>query len=189
VISAVPWFAFGDLWTDRIPAAVADVAACAAAMGSSPIVTVNLWLDGPVLPRPFVGFAGGPMHWAFDRHAIAGSRSHHLSLVASGAADLARESNEAITARAVAQLSDALPSMRDRRVSRSVVVREHRATFSLAPGGPARPSAETALPGFVLAGDWIDTGLPATIEGAVQSGHRAAAVVLQRLGLRASAPR
>ena len=58
---------------------------------------------------------------------------------------------------------------------RAVVVREKRATFSVAPGQPPRPPMETAIPGLFLAGDWIDTGLPATIESAVVSGHRAAA--------------
>ena len=57
---------------------------------------------------------------------------------------------------------------------RATVVREPRATFSLAPGQPARPSTETGVRGLWLAGDWIDTGLPATIEGAVRSGHSAA---------------
>jgi hypothetical protein len=181
VVSAVPWFAFGDLWIDGPPAAIADVAARAAAMEHSPIVTVNLWLDGPVLPRPFVGFVGGPMHWAFDRQALVNGPSPHLSLVASGAVELAAQSNAVVTARAVAQLEGAFPAMRPGRVRRSVVVREHRATFSLAPGGPARPGPATALRRFVLAGDWTDTGLPATIEGAVVSGHRAAEAVLQQL--------
>ena len=54
-----------------------------------------------------------------------------------------------------------------------------RATFSLAPGQPPRPGTRTALPGFLLAGDWIDTGLPGTIEGAVVSGHQAAAAALE----------
>ena len=62
-------------------------------------------------------------------------------------------------------------------MTRGVVVREKRATFSVAPGQPPRPSIETSVPGLFLAGDWIDTGLPATIEGAVVSGHRAAAAV------------
>jgi uncharacterized protein with NAD-binding domain and iron-sulfur cluster len=56
-------------------------------------------------------------------------------------------------------------------------VREKRATFSLAPGQPARPATATDLPGFALAGDWIDTGLPGTIESAVVSGHRAADLI------------
>ena len=57
---------------------------------------------------------------------------------------------------------------------RSLVVREARATFSLAPDAPARPATQTPVPGFFLAGDWTDTGLPGTIEGGVLSGHRAA---------------
>jgi uncharacterized protein with NAD-binding domain and iron-sulfur cluster len=58
------------------------------------------------------------------------------------------------------------------------VVREKRATFSVAPGQPPRPETRTAIPGLFLAGDWIDTGLPATIEGAVRSGHMAASLAL-----------
>jgi hydroxysqualene dehydroxylase len=53
-------------------------------------------------------------------------------------------------------------------------VREKRSTFSLAPGMPPRPQTRTPVRGLVLAGDWIDTGLPATIESAVISGHWAA---------------
>jgi len=56
----------------------------------------------------------------------------------------------------------------------AVAVREKRATFSLAPGQPARPGPTTPVTGLLLAGDWTETGLPATIEGAVASGHRAA---------------
>ena len=51
------------------------------------------------------------------------------------------------------------------------------ANFSLAPGQPARPSTDTPIRGLLLAGDWIDTGLPATIESAVRSGHRAAEMI------------
>ena len=89
--------------------------------------------------------------------------------------------NARVTRGAVEQLQLALPEVASRRLLRSVVVREHRATFSLAPGSPPRPAAVTAVPGFYLAGDWTDTGLPGTIEGAVKSGHRAAALVLQGL--------
>ena len=60
-------------------------------------------------------------------------------------------------------------------------IRDGRATFSVAPGLPARPGTRTGVPGLFLAGDWIDTGLPAPIESAVMSGHLAAAAVLQHL--------
>jgi zeta-carotene desaturase len=83
-----------------------------------------------------------------------------------------------ITAIALGDLNRAVPSSRPARLLRSLVVRERRATFSLVPGQPLRPATRTPLAGFFLAGDWIDTGLPATIESAVRSGHAAAEAVL-----------
>ena len=60
------------------------------------------------------------------------------------------------------------------------VVREKRATFAATPDQDRkRPSARTALANLVLAGDWTDTGLPATIEGAVRSGHAAADALIR----------
>jgi uncharacterized protein with NAD-binding domain and iron-sulfur cluster len=82
--------------------------------------------------------------------------------------------NDELIAMAHRELLEALPGVREAAIVRATVVREPRATFSLAPGQPARPSTETEVRGFYLAGDWIDTGLPATIESAVRSGHRAA---------------
>jgi uncharacterized protein with NAD-binding domain and iron-sulfur cluster len=57
------------------------------------------------------------------------------------------------------------------------VIREKRATFSVAPGQPTRPGVTTPVDGLFLAGDWIDTGLPATIESAALAGHRAASAI------------
>ena len=58
------------------------------------------------------------------------------------------------------------------------IVKEKRATFAATPEQNARrPRARTRLANLVLAGDWTDTGLPATIEGAVRSGDRAAQLV------------
>lgn len=181
VVSSVPWHAFGRIWEGPPPAAVADVAAQAARFQSSPIVTVNLWFDppaGPAIGAPFVGLVGGPMHWVFCRSAIVASSAQHVSVVVSGADGLARMDNGAMTALAVAHLLRAIPRLVSHEIRRSIVVREHRATFSLAPNGPSRPRTVTPLPGFFLAGDWTDTGLPGTIEGAVQSGHAAAAAVM-----------
>jgi predicted NAD/FAD-dependent oxidoreductase len=181
VVSTVPWHAFGRLWDDAPPSSIRGIAAAAGAVQGSPIVTVNLWFDSTVMPAPFVGFADGPMHWAFDKSAMFSAPAGHLSMVASGADELADLDNAAVTRLAVAQLQAAIPGMRGRQLRRSVVVRERRATFSLAPGSPPRPGTRTPLTGFYLAGDWTDTGLPATIEGAVQSGHRAAEAVITAL--------
>jgi hypothetical protein len=146
-------------------------------MESSPIATVNVWCDRPVLDEPFVGLPGRAMQWVFDKRTIFGGGASHLSLVSSGASALVDMSNDTLIALAHDELLDALPAMRAARIIRSTVVRERRATFSLAPGQPARPTAETGVAGRDMAGDWIDTGLPATIESAVVSGHRAADLV------------
>jgi squalene-associated FAD-dependent desaturase len=178
IVSAVPWFAFDRLWEGVVPRPLEATAANARAMKPSPIVTINLWFDGAAMAVPFVGLVGGPMHWVFDKSAIFGEHAGHLSVVASGADDLAAMDNATATRAAVEQLRGALPGIGARRLQRSVVVREHRATFSLAPNEPARPDVRTGVDGFYLAGDWTDTGLPATIEGAVKSGHVAAEAIV-----------
>jgi len=137
-------------------------------------VTVNLWFDRRVLDLPVLGLPGRAMQWVFDKRLVLGDETSHLSLVSSGAAEILAETNEALIRRAHDELLDALPDVRAAKLIRATVIREPRATFSLAPGQPQRPSAETGVQGFFLAGDWIDTGLPATIESAVRSGHRAA---------------
>jgi hypothetical protein len=143
-------------------------------MTSSPIVTVNLWFDRPVLDEPFVGLPGRAMQWVFDKRTVLGVGASHLSLVSSGASPLVAMSNPELIAMALQELAEALPSVREATLVRGSVIREPRATFSLAPGQPARPPVQTPVPGLLLAGDWIDTGLPATIESAVRAGHRAA---------------
>jgi squalene-associated FAD-dependent desaturase len=178
VISAVPWFALPHLF-DEVPAALGPVVSAAARMASYPIVTVNFWLDRRVMDTPFVGLPGRTMQWAFDRDAITGSTRSHLSLVSSGAAAVVGLDNDAVAALALRELRDAVPAARGAAVRKASVVRERRATFSLAPGQPARPPAgATPLGGFYLAGDWTDTGLPGTIESAALSGHRAAAAII-----------
>jgi zeta-carotene desaturase len=60
-------------------------------------------------------------------------------------------------------------------VTRSLVIREPDATFASDPEAETfRPGTATPIRGLFLAGDWTDTGLPATIEGAVRSGYLAA---------------
>lgn len=175
VIVAVPWFALPDLFGDSaVPRAIEPVVEAARRRQASPIVSVNLWFDRPILDVPLVGLPGRPMQWVFDKRSMLGEGASHLTVVASGAADLVGRSNDALVALAVAELCDALPEVRAARLLRATVIRERRATFSLAPGEPPRPATTTSIPGLYLAGDWIDTGLPGTIESAVLSGHRAA---------------
>jgi squalene-associated FAD-dependent desaturase len=180
VVIAVPWFALADAVTGDV-SGLAETIASASRTSASPIVTVNLWFDRGVLPAPFVGLPGRTFQWVFDKRQVFGDSASHLSFVSSGAAAVVAESNERLASLACVELVTALPAARAARLLRSLVVRERRATFSLAPGQPPRPSASTGVRGLVMAGDWADTGLPATIEGAVVSGHRAARLALELL--------
>jgi squalene-associated FAD-dependent desaturase len=172
VVSSVPWFAF-PAFAASVPA-LADLSASAGAMRASPIVTVNLWLDRTVTDAPFVGLPGRTFQWVFDKGRLLGEAWSHLSLTSSGAEDIVGWTNDALVGLAQRELAEALPAAASASVRRSTAVRERRATFSLAPGEPPRPGVDTPVQGLFLAGDWTDTGLPATIEGAVVSGHRAA---------------
>ena len=173
VISTVPWHAFHQLF-DHVPAGLEQTVANASALASLPIVTVNLWFDGAVMDEPLVGLPGRNFQWIFDRRAIVGGDASHLSLISSGAETIVSQTNEELTAIALREVRDALPSARTAQLRKSIAVREKRSTFSLAPDAPPRPGTLTSVEGFLLAGDWIETGLPATIESAVISGHVAA---------------
>ena len=175
VISTVPWHALGALF-DAPPAALAATLANASALASLPIVTVNLWFDRPVMHEPLIGLPGRAFQWVFDRRAIVGGSGSHLSMISSGAEAIVSMTNEALIATALADVRSALPATRVAVVRKGLAVREKRSTFSLAPDAPPRPQTATAIAGLLLAGDWVDTGLPATIESAAVSGHRAARV-------------
>jgi len=177
VVVAVPWHALEATVVER-EGLLAPLFASERAREASPIVTVNLWFDRPVLETAFVGLPGRRFQWAFDKGRDALGR-WHVSLVASGAAAVVDASQEALAATAEEELLGAMgvAAKGAARVA-ALIVREPRATFSLAPGQPPRPAPGTPVRGLYLAGDWTGTGLPATIEGAVVSGHRAADLVL-----------
>jgi hypothetical protein len=173
VISAVPWFSLADLF-EGDTASLAPLLDAARRTSASPIVTVNMWFDRPVLDEPFIGLPGRTMQWVFDKRLVVGDAASHLTLVSSGAEDVVSMTNLDLVQLAHRELTSAIPAAAGAQVVNATVVREPRATFSLAPGQPPRPSTMTAVSGLLLAGDWVDTGLPATIEGAVRSGHWAA---------------
>lgn len=180
VVAAVPPWDLPALLRDT--GSLEPLASAAAAFHPSPIVTVHLWWDRPVHPGPFSGLPGGSFHWAFNRTAILGGGPpgrEHVCLVRSGARGLIGKKPDELAALAADDLRARLPAARDARVVFARTVWETKATVSLAPGTAARrPGPATPLPGFVLAGDWTATGLPATIEGAVVSGASAARAVL-----------
>lgn len=183
VICAVPWYALPEVLVPAAsaprPSPLASLIDAAEKTPASPIVTVHLWFDRVVLETAFVGLPGRVNQWVFDKRETFGERASHLTTVSSGAASVVSRSNEELIDLALSEIRDAIPAARSATVRRATVIRERRATFSLAPGLPGRPATHTPIRGLVLAGDWIDTGLPATIESAVLSGHWAAAAAAE----------
>jgi zeta-carotene desaturase len=176
VICAVPWYGLSEVFAGDT-GAVDEIRRAAAATLPSPIASVNVWLDRRIMKTPFLGLPGRTMQWVFDKAQMFEASTSHLTLVASGAEQAMSLTNDALIALALRELREALPESRAAKVQRASVVRERRASFSLAPGQPARPATRTNVERVLLAGDWIDTGLPATIEGAALSGRLAAEAI------------
>jgi len=175
VVLATPWTAVPTLvpseWAGKAP--FADIAR----LRSSPIVSVEMWLDRVVVERPMVGLRGCEVEWVFDKGRLHGRSGppQHLAFIVSAAYRTAPLRNAEIIALARDALLRYFPAMREASVSRVLVLRDPHATFSSDPSSEAlRPGPTTPVGGLFLAGDWTDTGLPATIEGAVRSGRRAA---------------
>ncbi len=182
-IAAVPPRALTALLSARPPGQIA--LPDADALGSSPIVSIHFWLDRRVLAQDFVGLLGTRTQWLFNRSALAGHATdpgQRLSAVISAGRELVEWDSARIAATAASEIRMLLPAARDAIVQRSVVVKEKYATISTTPASDGlRPATATGVANLFLAGDWTATGLPPTIEGAVQSGHDAAALAIEAL--------
>ncbi len=144
-----------------------------------PIVDVHLWVDRPVMPEPFVVAIRSPLQAIFDATRLQRRDGPtHLVVSQSAAVPWMRMPVEAVQEQLLDALRELLPAMGDACLLDALVIRHPRATFLPAPGVERlRPPAGTPINGLVLAGDYTRTGWPSTIEGAVRSGERAAAMV------------
>jgi squalene-associated FAD-dependent desaturase len=156
-----------------------------AGLSSSPIICVHVWLDREVTNSPFIGFIGTTTQWLFNKRQIFAQRGEahpgYLSFVISGARKLVDRGNQEILDIVINDLHAMIPASREATVVKSLVLKEKNAT--MAPdlrSHELRPTAKTPIANFFLAGDWIQTELPATIESAVISGRAAAAAVVAR---------
>ena len=152
---------------------------------NSPIVSINLWFDEPVTDLEFVGLLDSRIEWVFNKNAIAGHsrKNQHLALVISGAHEAARLPKHQLVELARDEIRRFFPAARRARLVHSFVVREYDATISHTVGvARLRPGLRTPFENFFIAGDWTDTGLPATIEGAVRSGRNCARTILGKDG-------
>jgi hydroxysqualene dehydroxylase len=139
------------------------------------IVNAHFRATAPATTPLFIGVIGGTVEWVFRKREV-------LSVTISAADRLMDMSADELAARLWPEVRRAydLPEM---PLPPWQVVKERRATFAATPAQLARrPTAGTRWTNLVLAGDWTDTGLPATIEGAIRSGFAAADRLLRGAG-------
>jgi hydroxysqualene dehydroxylase len=179
VVLAVPAERAAGLLPDG---ALADPGALAR-LGSSPIVNVHVIYDHPVTGLAMAAAVDSPVQWVFDRSRAAGlSGRQYLALSLSDATDLIDRSADELRAQFLPALEELFPAARRTAVTWFGVTRARHATFRQSPGADRlRPGPATGVPGLYLAGAWTDTGWPATMEGAVRSGHTAARLALAGL--------
>ena len=171
---------------------------------ASPILSVNILFTEPVHLPLITGFHQSSVHWIFNRDAMeqrlvpearswfdwssqAGDDVYPTwvaSATVSGADDLLGLSDHELGELCLEHVKKIDP--KSRASIKSVrAVRDRFATPVLGAGqSTLRPEARTALPNLWIAGDTTDTGLPATMEGAIRSGYRAAELILEAMGER-----
>jgi len=139
------------------------------------IVNAHFKMARPAGAPAMLGVIGGTAEWIF-------TFPDRISVTVSGADAIVDQDREALATRIwsdvakALDITDPMPAWQ--------IVKEKRATFAATPEQDAkRPAAKTGWPNLFLAGDWTDTGLPATIEGALRSGEKAAALALKHLSL------
>lgn len=161
-LSAVPFERLGAL----IPEAGIDTSA----FSHSSITSVHLWFDRPVTELANATLLERNIQWFFNKEG-----GRYLQLVVSASRNLLEMPRQQVIDLALAELREFLPAAREAQVLKAHVVKEARATFSGLPGlHKHRPEPQTCIKNLWLAGDWTNSGWPATMEGAVRSGYKAA---------------
>lgn len=148
---------------------------------SVPILGVHMEFDRPVLTDPYAALITGPLQWLFRKDdagkVIAGVISASREYVGRPKEDCLKEFEQ--------QVRKALPEAAEAKLVRGVIVIEKRATFAPLPGvdrlRPRQAPPAGGIQNLFLAGDYTQTGWPATMEGAVRGGYLAAEAVLQRV--------
>jgi squalene-associated FAD-dependent desaturase len=161
----------------------------------APITGVHLWFDRQVMTEPFISLLDTTTQWIFNKNALHQSTNgtaksstmpagtQYLQLVISASYDLLQKPRQEIIDECLGEVRHALPAAREANLVKATVIKEAAATFSPEPGVDRwRPKQETRISKMFLAGDWTDTGWPATMEGAVRSGYLAAEAVLRAAG-------
>lgn len=188
VVMAVPWHQIGKILEPRLAESAGLRPQQWGAFPASPISGVHLWFDRPITAAPHAVLVGSLAQWMFRRPTepplMGTDRSgHYYQVVISASRSVRQASSDQVVGQVVQDLGVAFPAARTARLLAARVVTDPQAVFSVSPAvEAARPEAATRIAALHLAGDFVRTGWPATMEGAVISGRLAAASVLRALG-------
>ncbi len=187
LVLALPFEAMARLLPRMPPAAGAD--RLAAQLGRHehwPLCSVHLWFDREVTRLDHAVLLDREVHWMFNKSRLQPGRrtpGSYLELVVSASRSFAALTSEQAIELAVGELGEFLPAVRQARLEKAARIKEIHATFGVPPGIDAfRPGSESPWPNCLLAGDWIATGWPSTMESAARSGHLAAEGVCRGAG-------
>src|SRR5260370_14525338 len=179
-VFAVPHTALAELLTESVKQSDPSLANLDT-IKVAPITSVHLWVDRPVMSEPFLTLLDTTTQWIFNKTALYADSNakdntapavQYLQLVISASYDLLQKPRQEIIDLCLAKVCAAVPAARDAHLMKATVIKEAAATFSPEPGVDRwRPKQHTSVPRLFLAGDWTDTGWPATMEGAVRSGQ------------------
>ena len=154
---------------------------------SSPITGIHLWFDREITDLPHAVLLDRTIQWMFQKSKLQPQRQQpdqqgsYLELVVSSSKSLVEMGRQEIIDLALRELAEFFPAVKTATLMKATVVKEVHATYSALPGSDSyRPSARSPWPRIFLAGDWTATGWPATMEGAVRSGYRAAEAIAEQ---------
>jgi squalene-associated FAD-dependent desaturase len=152
----------------------------------SPICSVHLWFDREITPLEHAVLLDRTIHWMYNKSRLQPGRAgkgSYLELVVSASESFAALTREQAIDLSLRELAEFFPAVASAKLEKAALIKEVRATFTVPPGIDAfRPVSASPWPNCVLAGDWIATGWPSTMESAARSGHLAAEAVTAAIG-------
>jgi zeta-carotene desaturase len=150
-----------------------------------PICSVHLWFDREITDLDHAVLLDREIHWMYNQSRLqTGRGGHYLELVVSATRAFAALPREEAIRRVLEELGEFFPRIKEAKLEKVALIKEVRATFGVPPGiDAARPTAVSPWPNCFLAGDWVRTGWPSTMESAARSGHLAAEALCITLGV------
>jgi zeta-carotene desaturase len=149
-----------------------------------PICSVHLWFDREITDLDHAVLLDREIHWMYNQSRLqTGRGGNYIELVVSATRAFAALAREAAIQQALRELAEFFPRVKEAKLEKAVLMKEVRATFGVPPGiDSARPTAVSPWQNLFLAGDWVQTGWPSTMESAARSGHLAAEALCMAIG-------